>query len=263
MTGLDDISVRSITLIENGTIIRNPYRFVYDGDFPDGSVELPVYSFLLDTSAGYILVDTGFNEDIHGNINGEAEKRKLGRHGKEFYVQHSLKRMGISPEDIRIVILTHLHYDHSGGLGAFSGSSTQFLVQRSELEEALVSELCYEADYYRSKDLPKGRNWVPITSDTFTLGSSLKLVRMGGHTAGSQMVDLTTVENNRYLILGDFVHMHEEYVTEKTGTAALTNNFPQWRDKLRESRVLTETIGADYLFSHDRRLLGKDGKKFT
>src|SRR3954452_6105236 len=56
-----------------------------------------------------IVVDTGFD---HQAV--QARGRKLLQHPVE-----GLRTIGVGPADVRDVVITHLHYDHAGNLGAF------------------------------------------------------------------------------------------------------------------------------------------------
>lgn len=256
---MKDYRVKDITVLNNGTIIRDPRRFVCGIDINESGeqIELPVFSYLLNTSDGYILIDTGFNEDILENKEGQAQNRKLGKFGLKFHISNVLEQVNVKVDEIRFVIMTHLHYDHAGGLKPFADRSTKILAQKDEIEYALFSGLCYGDAFYRHKDLPAGNNWVPITQNYFGISNSIRLLKVGGHTAGSQIIDVTTMKGNKYLILGDLVHMHEEYDKENTGEAALTNEFIIWKNAIRQIKFFNEKTETKYLFNHDRRLMDK------
>lgn len=91
-----------------------------------GTFEIPMIYTLLRPTEGdeRILVDTGFR-------NGRS---MTGRAFDAFESpEETLAKVGLHPKDITLVILTHLHFDHTGDLDAFPNA--RFVVQRRELEE--------------------------------------------------------------------------------------------------------------------------------
>jgi N-acyl homoserine lactone hydrolase len=100
---------------------------------------LPIYAWLIEHSDGLIVVDTGETAQVSdpGYFPRWHPYFKLGL--KEWVqpeeeIGPKLKALGFSPDDVRWVIMTHLHTDHAGGLAHFPQS--EILVYRSEFENA-------------------------------------------------------------------------------------------------------------------------------
>lgn len=77
-------------------------------------IPLGMRCLLIEHEDGPILVDTGLGNkenakfhDIYGIDNGGAEGRTA--------LEDGLRAVGVAPEDVRLVINTHLHFDHAGG----------------------------------------------------------------------------------------------------------------------------------------------------
>src|SRR5689334_321632 len=87
---------------------RSPANFI-DGDPHDVLQPLDYFVWLIKGPAGAIVVDTGFDAAM-------AERR-----GRDMTkpVSDGLVALGVSPEAIEIVIVTHLHYDHCGNYALF------------------------------------------------------------------------------------------------------------------------------------------------
>src|SRR5215208_814325 len=100
---------------------------------------LPIYAFAIEHPEGVIVVDTGetarvaepgyfprwspfFRFAVRERVEPEQE------------VGPQLERLGIGPGDVRLVVMTHLHTDHAGGLHHFADS--EILVSRTELGPA-------------------------------------------------------------------------------------------------------------------------------
>jgi glyoxylase-like metal-dependent hydrolase (beta-lactamase superfamily II) len=76
---------------------------------------------VVDDDGRAIVVDAGFTEEV------------ARRRGREIVADpiEVLAELGVAAADVRDVVLTHLHYDHSGHLSAFPRA--RFWLQESEL----------------------------------------------------------------------------------------------------------------------------------
>ena len=81
-----------------------------------GIVTVPILTFLIKGAEVPILVDTGFREPERA-----MNVMKLGPHRAkpEWDLIRQLKAHGVEPEEVKYVILTHLHYDHCGKCDLF------------------------------------------------------------------------------------------------------------------------------------------------
>ncbi|TIU22818.1 MAG: MBL fold metallo-hydrolase, partial [Mesorhizobium sp.] len=89
------------------------------------SVRLRVrYGLIFHPTEGAVLIDTGYTSEA---LTGEGRSRRLRLYGAGLkpelngaeQVLPMLKRFGLSPDDIRAVIVTHFHADHISGLPLF------------------------------------------------------------------------------------------------------------------------------------------------
>jgi glyoxylase-like metal-dependent hydrolase (beta-lactamase superfamily II) len=117
---------------------------------------------------------------------------------------HSLRRIGIRPEEVDAVITTHLHWDHAGGLtrrDVHGGLELTFkrarhFVQKSEWDFALHPDV-RSASGYVSEDftpLADGNQAVEFLSGDAEVLPGVHLRHVGGHTPGSQVVILRSGE---------------------------------------------------------------------
>jgi glyoxylase-like metal-dependent hydrolase (beta-lactamase superfamily II) len=105
--------------------VRAPGRFV-DGAAPPGKVTFPVrYGLLLHPRHGAVLVDTGYSRELWAlsGFQAAAYRRLLSPTLRaEGDVDAVLGRAGVGREDVRHMIVTHLHPDHVSALARFSRS---------------------------------------------------------------------------------------------------------------------------------------------
>lgn len=100
----------------------------------------------------------------------------------------ALKKVGLSPEDVDIIICTHLHYDHIE-FGHMYKNAT-FIVQKTELAAAFDPHPIQKASYLPKETL-KGLNFEIVEGDT-QIVEGVKVLFTPGHTLGGQSVVVHT-----------------------------------------------------------------------
>ena len=180
--------------------ITAPAGFWRKGDEDPGRpVRLPVPAYLIETDAQRIVVDTG--------LHPAAVAGKSAFYGQsaamEYFELEQTKSIAdqIDVHSVSKIILTHLHFDHAGGLSLFP-DSVPVVVQRAEWE-AGKSRADIERNFFfpRDYECPK-REVVLVDGDHDLLGDgSVELLFTPGHTQGHQSVRVGN------LVLGaDVVH---------------------------------------------------------
>ncbi len=156
-----------------------------------------------------ILVDTGYDA-----AEGTRRGRPVLRHPVE-----ALKAVGIAPEDVDTVIVTHLHYDHAGGLDGFP--QAVFHLQAAEMAFATGPCMChhtmqmpYTADHVCQmiQHVYSGR--VVFHEGEGAVAPGITLHHVGGHSRGLQAVRVKT-ENGYVCLASDAAHYYENFVHQK------------------------------------------------
>ena len=147
--------------------------------------------FLITTSAGeHVLIDTGFPQKYADDVEAASIEDDLGAFGEILSLTHQnqpkaqLALLGLSTEDVDLVIITHTHIDHVGNIGSFPGVP---LVVGAD-ERALAKPM-----YWRGKaPLEWPDNEYVLVRQDFDLGPGFRVLLVPGHTPGelSIMVDL-------------------------------------------------------------------------
>jgi glyoxylase-like metal-dependent hydrolase (beta-lactamase superfamily II) len=141
---------------------------------------------LVETPAGRVLIETGIGERI--------DARNTAMRGYEGSpVVPTLRDAGFDPATIDVVAMSHLHFDHAGGLLLADGSRAfpraRIVAQRGEWEVALGSNSRLVASY----DQPELRLVADWGAEGWAEGDrellpGVSVVRTGGHSAGHQAV---------------------------------------------------------------------------
>jgi N-acyl homoserine lactone hydrolase len=146
----------------------------------------PISAYLLDTAEGWILLDAGFDRAaIAGPQNVQAFFDRTGCYppvvGDDHLIERQLAEIGVAPSEVRKVILSHMHNDHTGFLKHLPRA--EVWVQRAEHEHAHAPGLpggFSPADY---RDL--GLDWRLVEGD-WQVMPGLRMISTRGHTPGHQ-----------------------------------------------------------------------------
>jgi len=112
------------------------------------------------------------------------------------HLDHSLAEAGLAPEDIDIVLATHLHFDHAGGFTVRDRTGkvrprfprARYVVRRGEWEDATRPHERSRASYLADNFLPLAEAGVlELVSDDQTIMPGVRVTRTGGHTAHHQI----------------------------------------------------------------------------
>lgn len=161
----------------------------------------PYIGFLLEGGNTKILVDTGICERY---IKGGRSWGGYKARGGADYVLEALKKVSLKPEDIDIVIYTHLHHDHAGSAHLFAKSLHIF--QEAEWKNLLnpLPSQKIRGDYDPEVvDMLKTMKCSRISGDT-EIQPGIKAYLTPGHTRGSQSIAVET-SKGLYVITGDTI----------------------------------------------------------
>ena len=132
---------------------------------------------------------------------GDKESEKFhdiyGVERRPHHLDHSLAEAGLAPEDIEIVLASHLHFDHAGGFTIRDANGrlrprfprAQYIVRRGEWEDATHPTVRTRASYLLDNYLPLAEAGVlQLVDDDQTIMPGVRVRRTGGHTPHHQMI---------------------------------------------------------------------------
>lgn len=181
----------------------------------DQWLDEPITGVLLLTDRGPILLDTGpslvniANESARSNGKGLAGTVQIATDSNDDPLEATLKKFSqVQVKDITAVILSHLHFDHAGGLHHFANKKIPITVQRAEHTFAFspeaTADLGYFADDYRHHNL----NWQLVEGDTQLL-PGLTMLLCPGHTPGNSSFLVHTKSGQNTLFAFDTADLQQ------------------------------------------------------
>jgi glyoxylase-like metal-dependent hydrolase (beta-lactamase superfamily II) len=181
-------------------------------------VKLDLNLLLVKTKEENILIDAGMGDAL-----SEKHKKIYGIE-KPSELEKKLSELNLTPEDIDLVILTHLHADHAGGVVKLDESgekaprfpNARHIVQIKEWNDAMSPDERTSATYFTENlKLLKDFDLLELINGEKEVAKGIKVKSTGGHTPGHQVVFIED-GHNKILWPGDIIptasHLKIPYV---------------------------------------------------
>jgi N-acyl homoserine lactone hydrolase len=180
-------------------------------------IRAPILGWLIQSGAESILVDTGpsapeLAEGWHTRIRRTAEQAPAA----------AVRAAGVDPDHLKLVILSHLHWDHCYNLEAFPAA--RFLVQAEEVRAA-VDPVPSQRSAYELGIPGRRPPWMTafdrleVVRGDVEVAPGVSAVMLPGHTPGLQGVLVNTTAG-RHLIADDALPLAENLGTNESGPIA-------------------------------------------
>ena len=188
------------------------HNFLAAVDFHDVPMPLDFFVWVAISDNRVVLIDSG------------ADKETCDRRGHIFYrcPTEALKGLGIQPEDVSDVVVTHMHWDHLGNLEKFPNATIH--VHKAEMAHATGCGMChdmlrkpYDVEQVCTvlRALYAGR--VSFTETATEIVPGIRIRPVGGHAPGLQIVEVLTGRGT-IILASDAMHFY--------ANAALGNPYP-------------------------------------
>jgi glyoxylase-like metal-dependent hydrolase (beta-lactamase superfamily II) len=178
---------------------------------PDAQTQMDYFFWVARNSERTILVDCGFNE------------RSGARRGRTMLrpPANALRRLGIEPGDVDLLIVTHAHYDHIGNLDEFPAAEVVMSAREYDFwtgpmaarplfatsaETADIETLRRARQAGRLRFLPEA----PVTArQRQQVADGVDVLEIGGHTPG-QLIVLVRTGDTEAVLASDALHYYDE-----------------------------------------------------
>jgi N-acyl homoserine lactone hydrolase len=221
---------------------------------------LPIYAWVIEHPEGVIVVDTG--ETARAAQSGyfpwwhplfRLAVREMVTPEEEIGPQ--MQRLGLSPNDVRWVVMTHLHTDHAGGLHHFPKAN--ILVARAEYQQATGTGgkiRGYVPQHWPKWFAPELIDFAPQPLGSFpttfplTQTGDITLVATPGHTPGHLSVFLQEAAQT-IVFAGDLSYTQDFLIQQIID--GVSPNEAQARQSLQRMLAFAQLQPTVYLPSHD------------
>lgn len=218
-------------------------------------MEIPVYCVYIEhPKLGKILYDTGVS--AHWQETWNPTMKSLYRIRYLNRLEDKLSELGTSPEDIDLLIISHLHYDHAGNIRLFCNTKAgrKILLSDPEAREAFVrvnlDDTGYSGVYLKEEFCNLPGIGYELLSEDIHLAEGLDLFIQRGHTPGVIGMRIETEENGTFLFCSDACYSPYNF-GPPTRLPGLVMDPEGYKENMEKIREMQKRYGAKMVFAHD------------
>jgi glyoxylase-like metal-dependent hydrolase (beta-lactamase superfamily II) len=176
----------------------------------DHSIASAYFIFVVRNGSRTVLVDCGYSPQ---------RARERGR-TLTALPEELLAEVGIAPQDVDHVVLTHMHWDHVGNTGLFPNAT--FSIARREYESATgpygrrtcIGMALGDEELEAVKNLELAGRLFQVPDATFELFPGIRLLLTPGHTPGQLVTEVTTATGS-VILASDALHLYTEMTLDR------------------------------------------------
>jgi len=220
-------------------------------------VPLTLNCLLIRSEGKIILVDTGLGDHLT-----DKQRHAFGRVGENSELTQALARVDVAPEEVDIVINTHLHADHCGGNTSYRDesqgliptfSNAEYWIQRLEWADAAFPNERTRAAYFAENFLPlEATGQLRLLNGDTHISREVRSVITRGHTRAHQSLVIES-EGEAALYTGDLATLAVHFERLAWLTAYDTEPLETIETKRRWQRWALEK-DAMIIFPHDTQM---------
>ncbi len=218
---------------------------------PDGDMDLDYFFWVIrDPGAGGVtLVDTGFAPEA-------GDRRRRLHYGTP---ARSLPALGIDPDDVGAVVVSHAHWDHIGNLREFPRANivmaaAEYAFWTSPLARRWQFASQTEPGELTALAKAHADDRITLVSGQHTLAPGIELIEVGGHTPGQLIVSVATRAGSvtpagTVVLASDALHFYEE--VEQDRPFAVLTDLPGMYRAYDTLAQLARQPGTRLVAGHD------------
>ncbi|MBI1397931.1 MAG: MBL fold metallo-hydrolase [Betaproteobacteria bacterium] len=229
----------------------------------DPPIKIPVGFYVVHHPKGNVLFDTGNNDKIITDPSywGPNFKAIMPVNTPDMAIDVQLRKIGLTPDDIKYVVVSHMHLDHGGNVGKFPNST--LIIQRDEINMAFFPPEPYAGPYIpgdayvlrapTGSSKPNSMKMVILEKQDMDIfgDGSVVVKSWQGHTAGSQMMLVRLPKTGPIILTGDNVYFRENVEKSLPPNLVLAYNPAGIMRAYEWIRFMMATEHADFFTAHD------------
>ena len=231
-----------------------PLSISIQGASDDVRLREPVPGILLELDGGWLLLDTGFNTPVlldellrRRLVHMGIEDELVGDHGDS--IERAFEFVGIDPADVAVVAVSHLHYDHAGGIRWFA-EHAPIHCQRRELDHAMTvtapePEAMFRLDYDDHRI-----DW-RLSDGDVEIAPGVTAVATYGHTVGHQSFVVDLADGGGFVFAFDAADLQRNLDEELAPGSVATGDVDEAVESIRRLKSIAAQKGYRVIPGHD------------
>ena len=238
-----------------GTVMVNKLGlFSQDTTYQGQTKEFADAFYVISHPKGNLMWDAGLPEMLVGMAEPFTPPPGAFTVSRKDSVLNQLELIGMTPNDINYIALSHTHFDHSGHANVFKNST--WLVQEPEYAMIASDEIKNGENADLNKAIAELTKIQKLSGDYDVFGDGTVVIKsMPGHTPGHQVLYLDLAENGPTLLTGDLYHMHES--REKRTVPSFNYDVAQTLKSMDEFEAFAEENNAKVYIQHSKEDFNK------
>jgi len=214
-------------------------------------IDAPILAFLIETANGRILYDVGC--DYQKIATPELRSKFFDPMRPQFEypamteaqrIPSYLSRLGLTANDIDLVFLGHLHFDHAGGLCDVPGCEVhvhrdEVAMARTQLDDGIFADEIVSANDWR------------IQTGDYQVAPGIHAVMTSGHTAGHMSLLIELPKGRPVILCGDAADLSENLTDEIAPGYCWQDNEALALTSIRKLKAMAKSENAELWPNHD------------
>jgi N-acyl homoserine lactone hydrolase len=239
----------------------------------------PLFGALVETASGWLLFDTGMSRRNHDSAAVERVYRGSQSRGRlddaPWHLSPSppadrctwglpgdplvaaLRPLGLSPGDLSMVVISHLHWDHSGGIATLTEAGVEVVIHRDELAWGRSGRAGLSEGFDAADWTTPGTRWRTVDAET-ELAPGVTVLPTPGHTPGHVSLQVALPGTGTWIFTADATDLAQNLLDDVPcgscagGTAA---DRRQSEESLALLLARTRDTDARLIPGHDQVVL--------
>ncbi len=232
----------TLTRLDCGNGFNDQRRFSDTFAYSNPKVPFTFSCYVIKHGDDYMVWDTGYLPGSNPNA-------------PTVTLVEQLAQMGVKPEQVKFVGISHFHADHTGQLGSLPGAT--LLIGEREWAALTAAKPMAGANVAGFTHWISGGGKVePQAADKDVFGDGTAVIlRTPGHTPGHQALLVRLKDKGPVILVGDAAHFHENY--ENNGVPGFNYDRAETLASLDRIKQIQKNLGATVIIQHDPRDVGK------
>ena len=239
--------------LDGGTImVNNLQLFSQDTTYQGQTKEFADPFYVVVHPEGTLMWDAGLPQMLVGQPDYTDPSGAFTVSRKDSVI-NQLKKIGLTPDDIDFIALSHTHFDHSGHANAVKNAT--WLVQGPEYDFVTSEEVKNNGQgvYEAIQQLDKIKK---LEGDYDVFGDGSVIIKsMPGHTPGHQALYLDLPENGPTLLSGDLYHLYEN--REHRRVPSFNYDVEETLASMEDFETFAKEMGAKVYVQHQKEDFNK------